>query len=250
MDAPKQPILKSYDSRKFGYDIYIRDFNADWYNDHPWLEYSVEAKIASYYACKTYIGKNFTFSNWKKPEHLMKHHKSQDHGVAMAKWIAFRENKRKNTSVAKQLDNQHRVEVQHYREYLRVIIECLVFTAQQNIAQRGHREDHQDIVLMLDINCGNFLELLHMRCRDIPWLEDNLKFQLKHHHQWTTWNIQNELLQISADLILARVQNEIGDSMYSIIMDKTSDISKTEQVFLCLSFVHEGVKKDVFVGFF
>ena len=168
----------------------------------------------------------------------------------MAKWIAFRENKRKNTSIAKQLDNQHRVEVQHNREYLRVIIECLVFTAQQNIAQRGHREDRQDIVSTSDINRGNFLELLHMRCRDIPWLEDKLKSQLKHHQQWTTWNIQNELLQISADLILERVQNEIGDSIYSIIMDETSDISKTEQVSLYLSFVHEGVKKEVFVGVF
>ena len=68
LDAPKQPILKSYDPRKFGNDI--RDFNADWYNDHPWLEYSVEAKTASCYACKTYNGKNFTFSNWKKPERL------------------------------------------------------------------------------------------------------------------------------------------------------------------------------------
>ena len=85
LDAPKQPILKSYDPRKFGNDIYTRDFNADWYNDHPWLEYSVEAKTASCYACKTYIGKNFTFSNWKKPERLMKHHKSQDLGVDMAK---------------------------------------------------------------------------------------------------------------------------------------------------------------------
>ena len=104
----------------------------------------------------------------------------------MAKWIAFRENKRKNTSIAKQLDNQHRVEVQHNREYLRVIIECLVFTAQQNIAQRGHREDRQDIVSTSDINRGNFLELLHMRCRDIPSLEDKLKSQLKHHQQWIT----------------------------------------------------------------
>ena len=57
-------------------------------------------------------------------------------------------------------------------------------------------------------------------------------------------------MQISADLILERVQNEIGDSMYSIIMDETSDISKTEQVSLCRIFVHEGVKKEVFVGIF
>ena len=64
---------------------------------------------------------------------------------------------------------------------------------------------------------------------------------LKYHQQWTSWKIQNELLQIIADLILERVQTEIGDSMLSIIMDKTSDISKTVQASLCLSYVHEGI---------
>ena len=52
------------------------------------------------------------------------------------------------------------------------------------------------------------------------------------------------------DSILECVQTEIGDSMFSIIMDETSDINKTEQVSLCLSYVHERIKKEVFVGFF
>ena len=138
LDGPKQPILKSYDPKKFGNENATIDFNSKRYNDHPWLEYSVEDKTASSYAWQKCICKEFAFSNWKKPERLIKHHKSHDHGIAMAKWIAFGENIRSKTSIAKQLDDKRREEVQRNREYLRVLIECLLFTAQQNIAPRGH----------------------------------------------------------------------------------------------------------------
>ena len=181
LDGPKQPILKSYDLKKFGNENATRDFNSKWYNDHPWLEYSVVGKTAACYVCQKFICKEFVFSNWKKPERLMKHHKNQDHGIAMAKWIAFSENIRRKTYIAKQLDEKRREEVQRNREYLRVSVECLVFTVQQNIAQRGHREGRHDIGSSSDINRGNFLELLHMRCKDIPWLQDKLNSQLKHH---------------------------------------------------------------------
>ena len=166
----------------------------------------------------------------------------------MAKWIAFSENIRRKTSIAKQLDDKRREE--RNRKHLQVLIEYLVFTEQQNIVQRGHREGRHDIGSSSDINRGNFLKLLHMRCKDIPWLQYKLNSQLKHHQQWTSWKIQNESSQYTADLILERVQTEIDDSMFPIIMDETSDISKTEQVSLCLNYVHEGIKKEVFVGFF
>ena len=68
-------------------------------------------------------------------------------------------NIRRKNSIAKQLDDKRREEVQRNREYLRVLIECLVVTAQQNIARRGHREDRNDIGSSLDINRQNFLEL-------------------------------------------------------------------------------------------
>ena len=91
----------------------------------------------------------------------MKHNKSQDHGIAMAQQIAFSENIRRETSIAKQLDDKRRGKVQRNREYLRVLIEFLVFTAQENIAQRGHHKGRHDIASSSDINRGNFLELLH-----------------------------------------------------------------------------------------
>ena len=49
---------------------------------------------------------------------------------------------------------------------------------------------------------GNFLELLHPRCKDIPWLEETLNTQLQNHAQWTSPIIQNELLHFFADLII------------------------------------------------
>ena len=101
----------------------------------------------------------------------------------------FFECQRKKTSTAVQLDTEHQKEVREYREYLCVIIERLAFTAQQNIGQRGHHEDRENIELVSDINRGNFLELLHLHCRDIPWLTSKLKSQLEHHKQWTFWDI-------------------------------------------------------------
>lgn len=88
-----------------------------------------------------------------------------------------------------------------------------------------------------------------MRCKDIPWLQDKLDSQHRYHEQWVSWKIQNELLQITAVLILEQVQTEIGDQMFSIIMDETSDISRTEQVFICLIYIHEGIKKRFLLEF-
>lgn len=54
----------------------------------------------------------------------------------------------------------------------------------QNMSHRGHREDEHDIDSSLDVSRGNCLDLLHMRYKEIPWLQVNS--QLKHHQQWTS----------------------------------------------------------------
>ena len=62
---------------------------------------------------------------------------------------------------------------------------------------------------------------------------------------------QNELLQIIADLIRDRITNDVRTSgWYGIILDETSDISRTEKVSLCLSFALNGTKKEAFIGFY
>lgn len=49
-----------------------------------------------------------------------------------------------------------------------------MFTAQQNIVQRGHDEQRDGLSNKSDVNGGNFLELIHLRCKEIGWLNDKL----------------------------------------------------------------------------
>jgi hypothetical protein len=82
-----------------------------------------------------------------------------------------------------------------------------MFPAQQNIAMRGHVEDRKNIWEVSDIIRGNFLELLHFRCKDLPWLKQKLQSQLEAHAQWTSPRIQNELIGIVSDMVQSRTQS-------------------------------------------
>ena len=94
-----------------------------------------------FFACSEFMGDNsFTFHNWKNSHRLKKHAKSDGHRNAMTKWISSKINAKHQTSVLNQLKEAHQQDVLRNREYLCIIIECLIFTAQQNIAIRGHEE--------------------------------------------------------------------------------------------------------------
>ena len=188
MEGPQQPLLKSYDPKKLGNESFSRDFNPEWYKRHPWLSYDVSKKKAKCFPCQMYMKEkdSFSFDNWKKPEWLAKHHKSEKHQTAMEMWMSSRANKKHNSSVLSQLHEDHKQSVKENRDYLKVIIESLMYTAQQNVAQRGHEEERVNLDKSSDVNRGNFLEHISLRCKDISWLSSKLDQQLKKHAQWTS----------------------------------------------------------------
>ena len=149
------------------------------------------------------------------------------------------------------MDSSHEKLVAKNREYLRIIIDTLMFTAQQNIPQRGNEENRSNLDSISDINRGNFLELLHLRCEDNTWFAEMLNNKLASHSKWTSSSIQTELIQILSDFVLERILDGVRASgVFAVIMDETSDISRTEQVSLCLSYVVGDMRKEAFVGFF
>ena len=65
-----------------------------------------------------------------------------------------------------------------------------------------------------------------------------LNNKLTSHSQWTSSSKQTELIQILSDFVLERILDDVRASgVFAVIMDETSDISRTEQVSLCLSYV-------------
>ena len=167
--APEQPILDEYPARKFGSETFVRRFQFEWYKKYPWISYEVANDACVCFACVEF-GKDtsFVFRNWKKSEKLANHGKSDNHVRSMTRWLQFKAMQRNQTSVLQQLNSAHQDQVASNRQYLKVIIQSLMYTAQQNIAIRGHEGNRNDIWKVSDINRGNFLELLCIRCNDLP----------------------------------------------------------------------------------
>lgn len=65
-----------------------------------------------------------------------------------------------------------------------LIIKGLLFTMQQNIVQLGHEESRDHIERVSGFNCGIYFDLLHIRCKDIPWFREMLQSKIHCHTQW------------------------------------------------------------------
>ena len=74
-------------------------------------------------------------------------------------------------SVAARLDTAYQQQVKKNREYMKIIIQTLMFLAKHNIAIRGHDESLQST------NHGNFLDLLDLRSKDDPLLQEYLRLR-------------------------------------------------------------------------
>ena len=97
-----------------------------------------------------------------------------------------------------QLRKQKEDEIRLNRLYLAKVIETLTFLSLQNIAVRGDKEDRSNICVSSNVNRGNFIELLHLRSKDLSWFKDKFQDLVSRHKQWLSWDIQNEILELVA----------------------------------------------------
>jgi hypothetical protein len=117
-EGPSQPRLKEYHPNKFGREKTYRDFNSDWFKMYPWLSYDVSERSCSCFPCKIFMNNDrFKYDNWKKSNRLLKHVQSKCHQTAMAKWLAYRANQVKQTSVLVQLHHEHERQIEQNRDF-------------------------------------------------------------------------------------------------------------------------------------
>ena len=182
-----------------------------------------------------------TQSNSKtgKNDRFLKHSKCDTHTTSMVKWTSHLAQTKVNLSVLDLMESNHKKLIAKNREYLRIIIALL-----NRLPQRGHEEFRSNLDTTSDINRWN----LHHRCKDSPWLGDMLGSKLGTHTQWTSSTTQNELLEILSMFVHFEVVRKSGE--FAVIMDETSDISRSEQVSICLSYVVNGEKRETFIRFF
>ena len=135
--------------------------------------------------------------------------------------------------------------VNENRHYMKTIWEVVLFTATQNTAQRGHKED-DDVS-----NPGNVKKILWSAAKHDTILADRIKNGPKN-ERYTSHSIQNEVVEVLANLFLAELVESIQKLwFFSIQSDESKDVRKTEQVPLVIRSFAEDEKniQECFLAF-
>ena len=224
------------------------NFQNKWFKEYPWLHYDLQRKGVLCFVCirakqsgvipscikmePEFVSEGM--SNWKKgTARFQFHEQSQYHKAAVSALLSLS----KATPVSAQLSAAEARQQAEARVALKKKISTIKTVAKQGIAVRGK-----------DINSGIFMEFLKMRAEDVPELDRWLKRKTK----FLSAEIQNEMLEIMAHMILRDIVKEIKIcGKFSNIMDESMDISNIEQVIICLrSVAMEHLEPiEYFIGF-
>lgn len=182
---------------------------------------------------QTWVEKGF--SNWKHCMERLRTHVSstfhRDCAEALSNVTSI--------NVSQQLSTSHFKQMMNNRTALRTMFSTLRVLGKQGLPFRGDNNDEK----------SNFMAFINARAEDVPELKSWLQ---RDGHKWLHNLIQNEILDLMASTVLSEIMADIKEAEYfSILLDETSDISRTEQVSVCLRVVSENLTaKEYFIGFF
>lgn len=181
-DNPAQPRLRQYPRHSEG-NNHARSFLSAWFDKYEWAEYSQECDAMFCYACRHFSPPGYGntsdafiktgFRRWKKAHRsdgrIDKHQKSQCHKLSSISWSDYKRNCSKKTSVAQDISEAYRTKVKENRHYIKTIGEVIMLTVTQGMAQRGHREGHEDV------NPGNVRKILQFVAKHDDVIADRIK---------------------------------------------------------------------------
>ena len=235
-----------------------RSFNREWFKTYPWLEYSKKLDAVFCFACRHFAraqsGKTFDpaftsagFSNWKKAKEANKglgaHADADTHTNAMVSWTDYQSMKSADTSITQMVSKAHQKTVEENRHYVKTMADILLFTAMQDTAQRGHDESKTSL------NQGNFVELLKLIGKHDPVIARKA-VELPQNAKYTSPQIQNEVLQILADMVRKEILEEVKEAgEFSLMADETKDVAKTEQISFVLRYFYKGSVHESFLTY-
>ena len=250
-DLPFHPHISSIQNQVVSHRTYgsrTLTFQSHWFKRFPWLHFSrntsgvlcfycakAEAMDISDLASKREAAFTTTgFVNWKKAlSKFEEHSKSQSHRFSMNQLKQVSQ----SSSVDEQLLKNRACEQTEARKCLTMIFTSVKYLARQGMALRGHTELE-----------GNFCQLLNLRSDDYPLLQTWLKRKT----DMTSYRIQNEILELySHDIVRTIAASVLTSGCYGLIVDGTQDISKKEQISICLRYVDKDLlPHEEFVGLY
>lgn len=242
--GPHQPQMKF---NKVMIDGQNRSFSAKYYDVYEWLEYSAEVEKAFCFVCRNFGLKECReqnekfvvsgFDKWKKlSESLKKHDKSAHHTQSFQTYKMY---KISSQNVHSHIIQQHTLQINEHREYIKKVIDILLLLARQGLPLRGHRESETCR------NRGNFLELAEHSAK----YDSSFKSNFNKSTNYCSPEIQNELLQISANAVINIIVQKVESCGFFSLMVDEARCFKEEQLSITIRFAVDLEVEEHFVGF-
>jgi hypothetical protein len=174
------------------------------------------------------------FKNRKKTTQKFKEHElTASHRTNIFKF----QNIMKGNSVVQNLNDQFATECKVVRESLHRIFTSMEFLVRQGLGLRGH-----------EISESNFYQLFVLRTEDSV----DLRNWMKRKTTWTSTDIQEEIINSMGNEVVRKlVVIELKYKYFSIIADETADVSRVEQLCVCLRTTTENLEvEEMFLGLY
>ena len=255
-DKPAQPALNVYPTRLFGKRP--RRFQASWYINRPWLEYSQSLDAAFCYACRMY-GRaavkdqeqafvSVGYTNWKAAlesgSGLLQHATAKVHLDAMQSWVEHASRTLSDNTVGQQLNAEQLV---RNRYYIKRIAEVVQFLAVNELGFRGDsiatNDELEDAVSDDQNENGMFGHLFEFTMKNDSHLRTVANAMPKN-AKYTSPEIQNEVIQLLASMVKEKIVTDCLESdigMFCVKCDETRDRCNVENMSIVLRFVKQGV---------
>ncbi|KAL6547371.1 hypothetical protein OROMI_023092 [Orobanche minor] len=227
--GPYQPVLPLYPATKFSSQN--RRFQGRWYKQFTWLEYSLSEDKAFYFPCFLFeneLARHSTFTikgfcNWKRVNDGDKCVFLGHVGIAntsphckAVKDVDDLMNVK--CHIAKIINVQSFEEKQKNRLRLTTTIESVRLLCMQACAFRGHDESPSST------NRGNVIEVIKSFGRVNPSIKEIVLENAPKNAQYISPTIQKDILRILANQIRNKIQNEVGDAKFCILVDEARRI--------------------------
>ena len=232
LQGPCQIRLQSFPTKS----IASRDrrFVASWYDEFNWLEYSVKEDKA--YCLYCYVCGDLMeqrggrdafvsqgFNTWSKKDAFRIHMGNVDsfHNKAKEKCeLLMREKQAINVIMRKQtevVDNK-------YKARLRVSISACRLLLKTGMPFRGH---HEGVDL---VDRGNYIETIKIIGENSEDVYNNTLEKAPGNNQVICSSTQKELVDCFAQEVISSICKDIGQDVFALLVDESSDVSKKEQM--------------------
>ncbi|XP_024979014.1 uncharacterized protein LOC112516227 [Cynara cardunculus var. scolymus] len=228
-----------------------RRFVVTWFDQFQWLEYSVKVDRAYCLPCYLFRDQGGNhgieafvaegFNSWSKKDRLM-HHEGEVNSFHHKALKKCEDLVNQNQSIVIALRKQTELMKTEYHMRLNAPVEVCRYLLENALRFRGNNESEKSMYK------GLFLGTLKLIGRTNGETEKVILQNAPKNNQLTSPKIQKDLVTCFAEEVLKGVIGEIGDDVFALLVDESSDVSRKEQMAVVLRFVDKvGVVQERFV---